>query len=148
MLQWKQVWRNGISPALTTKELVILQKGLISDDPKLIQGKTINIFVEHESEAPVRVIGACALAYCGWIGSNLETMTDVLQTFNDTCTRIAIHLKTTIGFIPFVKWFDNTPREQMRQELLEEVNIELERRGSSEKDTRENGSKVCYAGKL
>src|SRR6185295_10002642 len=37
---WKKVWREGLAPKLSTAQLQALQRGLIKDDPRLVQGAT------------------------------------------------------------------------------------------------------------
>lgn len=127
MESWKRVWREGVAPLLSDDALVALRDGLERDDPKLIQGATTTPPpLQCVQDWPVEA--ACALGYCGWQGEGLETIAEVEEYFARMCYDIDARLYEVAGCRWFLNWFDETPRQEMRPDLLEEVRIEIVRR--------------------
>ncbi len=131
MESWRSCWRRGIAPQLSTRGLEALRKGLIDDDPKLLQGATT-------SPPPLQCVqdwaveAACAIGYCGWQGEGITLVGDVEEYF----ARICFETDTLIGEPAacrwFLNWHDDTPRATMRAELLAEVNRSLAERGQNQ----------------
>jgi hypothetical protein len=125
---WRKVWRDGVIPLLSRSALEALKRGLADDDPRLIQGATTSPpplqCVQHE---PCEA--ACALGYAGWIGEELDTVRDVEEFFAKTAFEIDQLLDEPAGCRWFLNWFDETPRDEMRRELLGEVHLALANRG-------------------
>ncbi len=117
---WQKVWREGLEPLLTGEALEALRQGLACDDSRLQQGVTTTppplMCVQ---DWPVE--GACALGYCGWVGDGLETVGQVEEFFARMCFEIDQRLGEPAGCRWFLNWFDDTPREDMRREMLGEV---------------------------
>lgn len=124
MESWKLVWRGGFAPALSTECLTVLRDALRRDDPRLTQGSTTTppplMCVQ---DWPVEA--ACALGYCGWQGEGLGTVGEVEEFFAKKCFDADQTLGEPAACRWFLNWFDNTPRAQMRAELLEEVELAL-----------------------
>jgi hypothetical protein len=124
MESWRKVWREGLVPLLSTAGLDALRRGLAEDDVRLLQGATT-------SPPPLACVqdwaveAACALGYCGWQGEGLETVAEVEEFFARMCFEIDLRLGEPAGCRWFLNWFDETPREEMRHELLAEVNRAL-----------------------
>jgi hypothetical protein len=77
---WQKVWREGIAPSLSTAALVALERALVRDDPRLIQGETCTPPpVQAVRDWPVE--GACLVGYCGWQGDGLSTAAEVEEYF-------------------------------------------------------------------
>jgi hypothetical protein len=74
------------------------------------------------------VEAACALGYCGWQGEGLETVGEVEEFFARMCFDIDQRLGEPAACRWFLHWFDKTSRDQMRTELLEEVDRTLSER--------------------
>jgi hypothetical protein len=127
MESWKKVWREGLAPLLSTPGLEALRTAVVRDDQRLIQHATCNpppAEVFHEEA----VEGACALGFCGWKGDGLKTVAEVEEFFIRTC-RIADDALGEPGVCRFfLNWFDETPRLDMRQHLLQEINHVLNQR--------------------
>jgi hypothetical protein len=130
MESWRKVWRDALAPLLPTKGLEALQKALIADDKQLIQGSTT-------SPPPLQCVedypleGACGITYPLWKGEGLETVGQVENRFAQVCYK-ADHTTGVPGGIGwFFQWFDETPREEMRRLLLEEVQHTLSTRSPS-----------------
>jgi hypothetical protein len=131
MESWTNVWRKGLAPLLSTESLEALRQALVNDDPRLIQGATTTPPpLQCVQDWPVEA--ACALGYCGWQGDGLETVAEVEEFFARMCFEIDQQLGEPAACRWFLNWFDDTPREQMRRELLVEVQRSLAERLSEE----------------
>jgi hypothetical protein len=124
MESWRKVWREGLAPLLSTAGLQALRRGLADDDVRLLQGATTTPPpLQCVQDWPVEA--ACALGYCGWQGEGLETVAEVEEFFARMCFEIDLRLGEPAGCRWFLNWFDETPRAEMRRELLGEVNRAL-----------------------
>ena len=129
---WQKVWREGMAPHLSTKGLEALCLGLKNNDSRLLQGATT-------TPPPLRCVqdwpveAACGLGYCGWQGDGLETVAEVEEFFAKTCLECDNLLGEPAVVRYFLNWYDDTPRDEMRRELLAEVERSLaERRAVKE----------------
>ena len=120
MESWRLVWRDGFVPVLSTAGLESLRDALRGDDPRLTQGSTTTppplMCVQ---DWPVEA--ACALGFCGWQGDDLETVGEVEEFFARVCFEADQRLGEPAACRWFLNWFDDTPRDEMRRELLAEV---------------------------
>src|SRR5258707_961115 len=133
MESWRAVWRDGFSPSLSTPGLAALKDALLDDDDRLTQGWTT-------TPPPLACVqdwpceGCCALGFCGWQGDGLETVGDVEGYFAKLCFEADKRLGEPAGCRWFLNWFDDTPREAMRAELLAEVERALAERVAEDDD--------------
>lgn len=124
METWRTVWRDGFVPVLSTAGLTALRGALIRDDERLTQGSTT-------TPPPLMCVqdwpceAACALGYCGWQGEQLSTVGSVEEFFAKACFDADAQLGEAAACRWFLNWFDETPREEMRRELLAEVDLAL-----------------------
>ncbi len=127
--QWRKVWRKGFAPVINTSALNAVREALIGDDPRLIQGGTTTppplMCVQ---DWPVEA--ACALGFCGWQGEDLTTVGEVEEYFARLCFEADQRLGEPAACRWFLNWFDDTPRDTMRKELLSEVDLVLASRQS------------------
>lgn len=120
MESWRQVWRNGFAPSISTPGLVALRDALVKDDPRLTQGSTT-------TPPPLMSVqdwpceGACVVSYPGWQGDGLETVGEVETYFASMCYEADKRLGEAGACRWLLNWFDDTPRDEMRRELLGEV---------------------------
>jgi hypothetical protein len=122
-----RAWRDGIAKWLSRPALEALARGLEEDDPRLIQGCT--------TEPPALTVakdfrceGACPIAYAGWIaGKGTAATVAEVEEYMATIVNMA-NLDLNGEAYAFLNWIDETPRDDMRRELLAEVNRELARR--------------------
>ena len=121
---WKTCWRKGIAPQLTDRHLEVLRDGLRDDDPALIQSHTVLPWIAHDPD----VVGACAVAYCGWKGDLIQTCHAVEEFFDKVCNEADRRLGDKKTCRWFMNWFDETPRDEMRREFLAEVQRTLDAR--------------------
>jgi hypothetical protein len=127
MESWRKVWREGFVPHLSTAGLTSLETALAQDDLRLLQGSTTTPpplqCLEH-----CLVEGCCVLGYCGWQGDGLETIGEVEEYFAQLCFEADRALGEPAACRWFLNWYDDTAREQMRQDLLQEVRLALAQR--------------------
>ena len=127
MESWRKVWREGCAPLISLQGLAALLKGLRDDDPRLLQGATTTPPpLQCVQDWPVEA--ACALGYCGWQGEGLESVAEVEEYFARVCFEVDQVLGEPAACRYFLNWFDEQPREEVRRELLAEVNRALAQR--------------------
>src|ERR1700722_19711662 len=127
MESWRMVWRDGFAPVLSTVGLEALWKALRQDDPHLGQGATTTPPpLACNSERVLE--GCCSIGWCGWKGGKLEKGGEVEEFFARSCFEADQLLGEPAACRWFLNWFDDTPRQQMRLELLAEVERTLEQR--------------------
>ncbi len=144
MDSWRNVWRVGVAPLLSTEGLEVLRQALVNDDARLIQGATTTPPpLQCVQDWPVEA--ACGLGYCGWQGEGLETVAEVEEFFARMCFEIDQALGEPAAFRWFLNWFDDTPREEMRKELLIEVQRELARRLSEDGEAQADSDETAAA---
>ncbi len=124
MEKWRRVWREGFVPNFSEAGLCALLSGLINNDGRLLQGLSFAPPPLAEwSECAVE--GACAISYTGWRGEGRETIGELEQYFNEICERADAVFSEPAACRFFFNWYDDTPREVMRRELLAEVTLAL-----------------------
>ncbi len=139
MESWRKVWREGLAPQISTAGLEALRSALLNDDPRLLQSATT-------SPPPLQCVqdwpvdGACGLGYCGWQGDGLETVAEVEEYFARSCFECDQLLGEPAACRWFLNWFDETPREEMRQLLLAEVSRSLAQRLSEKPGDNQAGA--------
>jgi hypothetical protein len=122
-----------VEPLVSVEGLVALRQALVTDDGRLLQGATTTPPpLACVQDWPVE--GACALGYCGWVGDGLETVAEVEEFFARMCFEIDQRLGEPAGCRWFLNWFDETPRDEMRELLLAEVERALKLRQNEESD--------------
>jgi hypothetical protein len=127
MESWRKVWREGMAPQLSPAGLEALRRALVSDDARLIQGATTTPPpLQCVQDWPVEA--ACVLGFCGWQGDRLETVAQVEEFFARACFEADQRLGEPAACRWFLNWYDETPREEMRRQLLVEVNRALAQR--------------------
>jgi hypothetical protein len=135
MKTWQEVWHEGLAPQLSTPGLRALQQALATDDDRLLQGATTTPpYLDCVQGWPVEA--ACAVGYCGWQGDHLQTVDEVEEYLARVFFKADQLLGEPTACRWFLNWFDETPREEMRRELLAEVDRTLaERRHLAEAAT-------------
>ena len=127
MESWRKVFRDGFLPSLNRRQLEALAEGLKLDDPRILQGATttpppLMVVQEWPCEA------ACPLGYtalaCGQ-GDSVPTVGEVEEHFARLCFDADERLGEPAACRWFLNFVDDTPRREMRQELLCEVELAL-----------------------
>src|SRR5437868_6808018 len=119
---WQRVWRVGLVPQFTVAGLEGLRKALLEDRPSLITGSTMMppplMSMQHEA-----VEAVCPLCYALLDGMRPEAVSvgPMEERFAETCIRAEQLCGEPAAARFFLNRVDETPREQMRRELLAEV---------------------------
>lgn len=127
MESWRLIWRNGFASLISTAGLTALAKGLRDDDPRITQGSTT-------TPPPLMCVAAWPvqaadpLAFTGWQGDGIATVGELESYFQGKCLEVDEKLKEPAACGWFLNWLDDTPRAEMRRELLAEVELELAKR--------------------
>lgn len=128
MESWRNVWRVGIAPQLSTAGLLALAEALERDAPTLIQGSTT-------VPPPLPCVqdwapeGCCPVGYALRHGEGLETVGAVANRFGEVCGYECDRLLNDYAACRwFLSWVDDTPRAEMIAALLPEVRAVLESR--------------------
>ena len=109
MEQWREVWRRGFAPLAPKSGLEFLRDVLRADDPRLIQGETVN---EH---------GACAVGCLFWQGQPEISEDFVLDCFGDCLCEVDEKFETTSAPGRFLNWYDSGDFSEIKRDLLQEV---------------------------
>ena len=126
---WVKVWREGVSPQLSTAELEALQRGLADDDPSIVQHVTTDPCPIHtHQDLPIRA--ACAIAYAVWRGRTAPIgqeakVGEVEDRFAQLCLGCDRRLGEERSARWLLNWWDETPRQTARRALLAEVTVAL-----------------------
>jgi hypothetical protein len=133
MEAWRDCWRKGVAPLLSTRGLEALRQALVEDDPSLLQGETTRplALTPDYSETPK---GACAMGYSAWKGDGLATVREVELFFQHACREVDQLMGWPGASQQFIDWFDLAARDEMRCELLIEVSRALAQRLGGEGD--------------
>lgn len=127
MEPWRLIFRKGFAPLLSNDSLVALQNGLKHDDPALVQGCVV--FPRPMPgfwDLPAAAVGL--LGYMGREGEGLFSVFEVSEFHERLMQAAAQKLGQMDAAILFLSWFDKTPRDLMRKNLLQETHLELRKR--------------------
>ena len=141
MTSWQTVWREGFAPHLSTSGLRALEQALLTDDPRLLQGATTTPpLLACVQDWPAE--GACVIGFVGAVEhgglasdcrqEGTATVADVEEFFARTCFACDQTLGEPAGCRWFLNWFDETPRDEARMQLLAEVQRTLAQREQRE----------------
>lgn len=138
MESWKNVWRQGLAPLLSTESLEALRRALAEDGARLLQGVTCRPPpLQCVRDWPVE--GADPLAFAGWQGDGLETVAEVEEFFARMCFEIDNRMGEPGACRWFLNWWDDTGRDEVRRELLIEVQRNLAERLAESNETEDAG---------
>jgi hypothetical protein len=144
MEAWRKVWREGVVPQLSTAGLEALRLGLTTDDARLLQGATTTP-PPLQSVQDWAVEAACAVGFCGWQGDGMETVAEVEEFFARVCFEADQALGEPAACRWFLNWFDETPRDEMRRQLLGEVTRALAQRLGQAADAPDQADETAAA---
>jgi hypothetical protein len=120
MESWRKAWRAGIAQHLTTLGLKALATALQDDDPRLLQGATCSPpALTCTSDWPIEAADSIVFAF--WQGDGVQTVGEGEECFAQICFNCDQSLGEPAACRWFLNWFDETPRDEMRTQLLPEV---------------------------
>lgn len=125
--RWRHVWRLGLAPFISSRGLAALETALETDDSRLLQGATCSPPLLEVWSAR-KICAACALGWTGWHGEDLRSIGAVADYFHRLCDQADEALNEPGASRFFLNWYDDAPRDEMRQQLLAEVQLELRSR--------------------
>jgi hypothetical protein len=73
----------------------------------------------------------CVISFCGWQGLGLTTVGEVEEFFAKVTYECDQRMGEPAACRFLLNWLDDTPRNQMRRELLEEVELSLQQRAET-----------------
>ena len=127
MTSWQTVWRDGLTPHLSTPGLRALEQALLTDDPRLLQGATTSPpLLACVADWPAE--GACLIGFCGWQGEGLMTVGEVGDYFDRLCCACDASMGEPAGVRWLLNRWDESPRAEMLPLLLAEVQRTLAQR--------------------
>lgn len=127
MEAWRKCWRDGFAPGMSTKGLIALRNALMRNDHSLLHGATT-------SPPPLQCVqewnieAADAIAYCGWKGEGLRTVREVEEYFARACFDADKRIGEDAYCRYFLNFWDDSPMDVAKSELLLETNKELFKR--------------------
>ncbi len=122
MESWQHVWREGVAPILSREAIVALQKALQDDDPRLVQGYTA-LPCEGMLSLPEKCEGACLIGFTGL--REYSTVGEVWDHLELTVALADSRLGGQGSCAPLLVMWDDTPREEARLAMLQEVELVL-----------------------
>jgi hypothetical protein len=124
---WRKVWRDGVAHHLSTAALSALASGLQIADARMVQGATCSPPpLQCCAEWPIE--SACPLGFGLWQGDGLQTVGQLEEAFAVLCQKSDESLGEPAAIRWLLNWLDDSPRETVRQQLLEEVHRSLAHR--------------------
>jgi hypothetical protein len=131
METWRKALRDGFIPEMTTPHLEALRDMLRADDPRLCQGATtVPPPLMCVQDWPVE---KCCMNALGGVMENggffKATVGQAEAAFAELCYKADMRLGEQGACKYLLNWYDETPREEMRVELLAEVELALAARG-------------------
>jgi hypothetical protein len=124
---WRNVWQKGIAPQLSLNALKALRQALRDNDPKLIQGATM-------SPPPLACVedwpveAACGISFGPWRGDGIQNVGELEAVFAELCCYCDQAMGEPGACRWFIGWYDDAPRDVMRQALLPAVEQAVEAR--------------------
>lgn len=139
---WRKTWREGFAPEISTDVLTALADALRNNSTHIVQGRTTEPPpLDCVQDWPV--VETCALAFCAAVEhggfcppehaterkvEGYATVGQCEEGFAQLCFKANQRLGEPAACRWFLNWFDDTPRNEMRRELLAEVERELSQR--------------------
>jgi len=124
MENWRRVWRDGFVPGLPLAGLRALAEALRTDDPRLCQGHTVVAPPPVWLTVGLPIEAACAIGFCGW-QDGLDTVTEIEMFLAKRVDAADTRLNQFGESRHFLNWFDESPRDVVRRELLPEVELAI-----------------------
>jgi hypothetical protein len=130
MENWRKVWREGFVPHISTGGLRFLLAALESDDSRVVQGATTTpppllCAQDWPCEAGDALVATGVEELGGW---EKATVGECEEYFAKLCFLADQTLGEPAACRWFLNWWDDTPRDKVREELAEEAKENLKNR--------------------
>ena len=119
---WRVVFRDGIAPHLSPRVLEEMHAALAEDDERILQG-TICYPPPLPGLSGREVEGGDVFILAGMLAGEFRTVGECEAWFRELCDRCDEQFSVPAACRFFLNWYDATSREQMREQMLEEVAI-------------------------
>lgn len=121
---WREVWREGFAPQLSTRQLTELRDRIKEQPDRFIAGRT---FLPHPVHHD-RPCAACVLGWLAWGGDPEMSIAEGMTNYRDLLVWAQQRL-TVAGIKPFFAWFDGPgPLAPRLVEIARECDDEINRR--------------------
>ncbi len=146
MESWRLAWRDGFLPLISTEELHELLEIFEKDDPRLTQGSTttpppLMCVEDWPCEAGCFNAQIGVMRSGGWCPEDIihdhtkrqewkkyATVGKVETVFAELCFKADQRLGEPAACRYFLNWFDETPRDEMRREMIAELKRAIDER--------------------
>jgi len=130
---WRKCWREGFGPNMSDAELAALYTACDTDDPRLLQGRTVSTIAGSGGEFCGNDLGCEAVKGCATVYPFIRTNPgckrwEALERFEELCRLAALATGEEDGCRYFLNWWDDCDRTEGRRELMAEIRLEHERR--------------------
>lgn len=126
MESWRITWRRGFLPQAKTEALESLLTALELNDPRLIRCATTSppTLWANQDET---VEATCGVGWLIWKDGE-TTVGELEEAFAKICYEADLLSGEPAACRWFLNWFDQTPRDEMRRSMIEELRINIQER--------------------
>lgn len=124
MEAWKSIWRKAIYELSDDVGLIALRTILASDSSQIIQGATTQP-PPLQAVADWPVEASDALTFLFWKGEEGVTVGQAEEAFAIACFKIDQIMGEPAACRHFLNWYDETPRQEMIEKLLTEIDLAI-----------------------
>lgn len=123
---WRRILRQGLLPSLLAIELRELRIGLVNDSPRIQQcAITILTIPGRDLCRPESIQYACPLGFAIWRGGTRPKEGGVEDRYQTILRRCKHKLKHDWDHVPYLNWELTCSRDELRRELIAEIDREL-----------------------
>ena len=119
---WRRVWRNGIAPQLSGRQLYALHTALKINSGTLTQETVVAPLVSLDEYAEVEQ--CCPSAFPGLM-AGCTSVYELFMWWKTLCNRCDLYIAEKGTMAQYLNWESVTPRDVMRRELLAECTLAL-----------------------
>jgi hypothetical protein len=133
---WKHVWRTGIVPQVSTEGLQRLRRALLEDDSRVLTGSTC-FPPPLQCCEDERVERCCPVCWLILAGKSPEAISVGLldEAFARLCWEADKLCGQPMSIRYLLNWIDETPRPELRKQLIVECDLALAGRMPAETET-------------
>ena len=129
MEAWRKVFREGVLPHVSRAALARLRGLLVTDDARLLQGATTIppplMCVQDWPCESADSLGTLMAHDNLYAECDPATVGQVEEGFATLCFKVDQTLGEPAACRWFINWFDECPRDEMRREMIAEIDLAL-----------------------